>query len=103
MLKRGCQKSWERGEKKGLCEVERAIQDCGTQRSIPDAHLGEFTTWSTIDNGQTWTDRIMDAGEGIEADLVVYITAEEGEACKRSDFVMSYSGVCQRDQQDRPV
>ena len=103
MLARGCQKSWVQGEKKGLCEVARAIQSCGTQRGIPDAHLADLTTWSTIDNGETWIESTTDAGKGIEADLVIYITAQKGEICKRSDFVMSYSGVCQRDQQDRPV
>lgn len=103
-LARGCSEPWKDGEKKGACKVGKATESCGSQRSIPNAHFSELSIWSTIDGGMSFSEDKMEAGEGVEeTDLLIYVTAVGDDVCSRSDFVMTYSGLCRRDQQDRPI
>lgn len=89
---------WTSGSFAGEC-AEEARTSCGTQRSIPDAHLDALTVRYDAANSRTY-----ERGTGVpNSDLVLYVTASDEAGVCTDGVALAFADACERDQKDRPV
>ena len=102
-----CISAWGTGE----CAAISTTTMCGDQVVIPPEHLASRRACSVCRSffgdkscnpraGSKCT--TSKEGEGVPADLILYVTAEETDHCKQGS-VAAYASSCSRDQFDRPT
>ncbi|EKX40497.1 hypothetical protein GUITHDRAFT_75595, partial [Guillardia theta CCMP2712] len=103
LVTRDCRLYWVTGQHANECSSIVVDQKCGPWSTVSSSQKAAAVVWQY--NSGSWTSVSYDQGQGVEnADLLVYVSAHPGDpTCTSSDTALAYSGVCQRDQLDRPV
>eukprot|EP00960_Hanusia_phi_P040259 754339-Hanusia_phi.AAC.1 len=102
-VSRDCNYHWVSGQHVNECSSIVVDQTCGPWARVSNSQKDQATVWQ-FSSGQ-WKEVTYEQGTGVkDADLLVYVSAHAGDpTCTTSDTALAYSGVCQRDQLDRPV
>jgi hypothetical protein len=96
-LSRACNSVWSDGACAGYDSSDKCGGSTADDPTIPTEHFED----SIYENNQAEQLTIPGGAGIVNADFVLYVTAEETAAC--GSGTLAYAGMCKQDQWDRPI